>query len=62
LSCAQKWLILFRMSDEKELTEVHPMGEREPVGDEAPETTLSLNTLHLIILMAAAMSMSGERL
>jgi hypothetical protein len=50
------------MSDEKELTEVHPMGEREPVGDEAPETTLSLNTLHLIILMAAAMSMSGERL
>src|ERR1035438_3998172 len=32
------------MSDEKELTEVHPMGEREPVGDEAPETTLSLDT------------------
>src|ERR1035441_4219531 len=32
------------MSDGKDLTEIHPMGEREPVGEEAPETILSLDT------------------
>lgn len=32
------------MSDEKALNEIHPMGEREPAADEAPEANLSLDT------------------
>jgi hypothetical protein len=32
------------MSDERELSEIHPMGERETEGEEVAETTVSLDT------------------
>ena len=52
------------MRDEKDLTEIHPMGEREPVGDEAPETTLSLDTfggkIHVKWVPEGAVSALGQ--
>jgi Transposase DDE domain group 1 len=52
------------MNDEKGLTEIHPMGEGEPVGDESPETTLSLDTfggrIHVKWVPEGAVSALGQ--